>query len=74
MQQVSSDIIRREEKEIISRHDKKYPHIYFTLPKPELCYQLVLLMVVSKMISDVMGEDAKGIKIKRAFNLFGESK
>jgi len=66
---VSSDISRRGEKEIISCHDQlnKNPHIYFRLPKPELSYQLVLLMFVSKMINDVMGEGAKGIKIKRAF-------
>ena len=41
--------------------------VHFTLPKPELSYQLVLLMVVSKIINDVMGEDAKEINVRRAF-------
>ena len=41
--------------------------VHFTLPKPELSHQLVPLMVVSEMINDIMGEDAKGINVGRAF-------
>lgn len=47
--------------------NKKNVPIHFTLLKPELSHQLVLLMVVRKMINDVMGEDAKEINVGRTF-------
>jgi len=47
--------------------NKNNTPIHFMFTKPHLSYQLVLLMVVSKMINGIMGEDAKGINVRRAF-------